>query len=100
NAAIREMWPHEEERSLHERLAAWIGELRRRRSHPEDRPAGWDDPFDGYGTSADDLGLSGLREAARGPLTPMSGAGRPAPPLPPAAPTGAAESGHRVDAER
>ncbi len=100
NAAIREMWPHEEERSLHERLAAWIGELRRRRSHPQHRPAGWDDPFDDYGPSADDLGLSGLRDAARGPLTPMSGAGRPAPPIPSAPPERPVDSGRRVDAER
>ena len=53
-------------------------DLRRRRTERHERPAGWDDPFDGYGPvdADDDLGLSGLREAARGPLTPMSGAGR------------------------
>jgi membrane protein len=97
NASIRELYPHEEQRSLHDRLGAWIGELRQRRTAREERPAGWDDPFDGYGTVGDDdLGLSGLREAARGPLTPMSGAGRSTPVPPPECPV---DAGRRVDAE-
>ncbi len=97
NASIREHYPHEEQRALHERLGAWIAELQHRRSTGEERPAGWDDPFDGYGTDDVDLGLSGLREAARGPLTPMSGAGRSTPAAPP---EHAADAGRRVDAER
>ncbi len=98
NGAVRELWPHEEQRSLRARLAAWVSELRRRRTVREERPVGWDDPFDGYGTAAgDDLGLSGLREAARGPLTPMSGAGRSTPAPPPGHPV---DAGRRVDAER
>ena len=111
NASIRELYPHEEQRSLHERLAAWVGELRRRRSEHEQRPAGWDDPFDDYGPGEadDDLGLSGLREAARGPLTPMSGAGRStSADAAPGVPTGATrvapehpvEAARRVDADR
>ena len=62
--------------------------------------AGWDDPFDGYGSAQDhdDLGLSGLRDAARGPLTPMSGAGRSTPAARPGRPP--VEAGHRVDADR
>ena len=82
NAAVRELWPHEEQRSLHERFGAWVGERRRTRTERRVRPAGWDDPFDGYGagTDDDDLGLAGLRDAARGPLTPISGAGRNAAP--------------------
>ncbi len=98
NASIRELYPHEEQRSLHDRLGAWISELRKRRTARDERPAGWDDPFDGYGTVGDDdLGLSGLREAARGPLTPMSGAGRSTPAPPPEHPV---DAGRRVDAER
>ena len=107
NAAVRELWPHEEQRSLHERFGAWVGERRRTRTERRVRPAGWDDPFDGYGagTDDDDLGLAGLRDAARGPLTPMSGAGRtPAPQTVPGSPPGPgqqeAQAGHRVDAER
>jgi membrane protein len=98
NASVRELYPHEEQRALHERFAAWLGGLRQRRTEGRERPGRWDDPFDGYGSAEDhdDLGLSGLREAARGPLTPMSGAGRSAP-TPPAPPV---ESGHRVDADR
>ncbi|HYN67998.1 MAG TPA: YihY/virulence factor BrkB family protein, partial [Ornithinibacter sp.] len=100
NAAIREMWPHEEERSLHERLGAWVGELRRRRADREGRPPGWDDPFDGYGTNDDDLGLSGLREAARAPITPMSGSGSSGASRP-AAPSGhPVDAGQRVDVDR
>ena len=99
NASVRELYPHEEQRALHERFAAWLAGLRQRRTEGRERPARWDDPFDGYGSADDhdDLGLSGLREAARGPLTPMSGAGRPAAPTPPAPPV---EAGHRVDADR
>ncbi len=29
NASIRELYPHEEQRALHERFGAWLGELRR-----------------------------------------------------------------------
>ena len=107
NAAVRELWPHEEQRSLHERFRAWVGERRRTRTERRARPAGWDDPFDDYGAGADDddLGLAGLRDAARGPLTPISGAGRnAAPPAVPGVPRGPGqhevEEGHRVDAER
>lgn len=75
NAAIREQWPAEENRSLHQRLGAWL----RDRGGQRAQPAGWGDPFDGYGPGGDtdDLGLAGLREAARAPLTPISGVGRP-----------------------
>jgi membrane protein len=111
NAAIRELYPHEEQRSLHERFGAWFGELRRHRAERRERPAGWDDPFDGYGSAddGDDLGLSGLREAARGPLTPMSGAGRSTPPdaVPgtgsgpvPGSATRQADEAERVEADR
>jgi len=107
NAAVRELWPHEEQRSLHERFGAWVAELRRTRTERRVRPAGWDDPFDDYGSGPDDddLGLAGLRDAARGPLTPISGAGRnAAPQAVPGAPGGPdrqeAQAGHRVDAER
>ncbi|HET7819947.1 MAG TPA: YihY/virulence factor BrkB family protein [Ornithinibacter sp.] len=111
NASIRELYPHEEQRSLHERFGTWFGELRSRRTERRARPAGWDDPFDDYGSgdAGDDLGLSGLREAARGPLTPMSGAGRPTPPdaVPPAASgphqgssTRRAGEAERVEADR
>jgi membrane protein len=106
NASIREQWPHEEQRSLHERLAAWVAQRRSRRIQRRQRPAGWDDPFDGYG-SADDgdhLGLDGLRDAARGPLTPMSGAGRSTPPGTSVSTAPAAsqpvETVPRVDADR
>jgi membrane protein len=111
NAAIRELYPHEEQRSLHERFGAWFGELRRHRAERRERPAGWDDPFDGYGSAddGDDLGLSGLREAARGPLTPMSGAGRSTQPdaVPgtgpgpvPRSSTRQADEAERVEADR
>ena len=103
NGAVRELWPHDEQRSLHERLGAWVGSLRERRAERRDRPDGWDDPFDGYGSVAedDDLGLAGLREAARAPMTPISGAGRPTPPDAAAASAArAADASHRVDAER
>ena len=67
-----------------------------------ERPAGWDDPFDGYGPGddGDDLGLSGLREAARGPLTPMSGAGRSTPSTPQSPPANPVDAGSRVDVDR
>jgi membrane protein len=106
NAAIRELYPHEEQRSLRARLAAWVSGLRQRRTERRERPAGWDDPFDDYGSpdDSDDLGLSGLREAARAPLTPMSGAGRSTPvdavPGPgPGTPSRADEAARRVDAD-
>ena len=74
NASIRELWPAEEHRSLRRRL--WMS-LRERRRTRTDRTR-WGDPFDGYGPGATtgDLGLSGLRDAARGPLTPVPGPGR------------------------
>lgn len=106
NASVRELWPAEEHRSLHERFGTWVLELRRRRTERGERPAGWDDPFDGYGSGIqDDLGLAGLREATRGPLTPMSGAGRSTTPgarsgTPQDAAPHASEGGRRVDAER
>ena len=101
NASIRELWPAAEHRALHERLGAWVVGLRERRTERRERPAGWDDPFDGYGSADDDLGLSGLREAARGPLTPMSGAGRSRPSdAPPGASSDPVEPGRRVDADR
>ena len=84
NAAIRETWPAEEHRSLRRRL--WTALLDRRRNRPQ--RAGWGDPFDDYGTPADrdDLGLAGLRDAARAPITPIPESGRQAP--------------ERVDADR
>jgi membrane protein len=107
NAAVRELWPHEEQRSLRQRLVAWVSERRRTRTERGERPAGWDDPFDDYGTGTegDDLGLAGLRDAARGPLTPISGAGRSAAPRAvPGAPRGPDQQdeqvGQRVDVER
>ena len=79
---------------------------RRTRTERRERPAGWDDPFDDYGSGADgdDLGLAGLRDAARGPLTPISGAGRSTPvdavPGPgPGTPSRADEAARRVDAD-
>jgi membrane protein len=76
NAAIRETWPAEEHRSLRRRL--WTAVLDRGGTRP--KRAGWGDPFDGYGTpaDADDLGLAGLRDAARAPLTPIPEQDRPA----------------------
>ena len=107
NASIRELWPAAEHRALHERLGAWVVGVRESRIERRDRPAGWDDPFDGYGSVGDDddLGISRLREAARGPLTPMSGAGRPTPPDAasgpvPGTPSQPPEEARRVDAER
>ena len=74
NAGIRELWPAPEDRTLRERFAAWVGELRHRRS--EERALGWDDPFRGYRPVPDDLGLLSLKEAARGPMTPIQRASR------------------------
>jgi len=114
NASVRELWPHEEQRSLRARLAAWVHAFRQQRTERRERPAGWDDPFDGYGSpdDTDDLGLAGLREAARGPLTPMSGAGRstpvdvvpgpppgPAPRHAPGTPPRETDAARRVDAD-
>ena len=103
NASVRELYPHEEDRSLHERLGAWVRDRHRGRA----RPAGWDDPFDGYGPGGDtgDLGFAGLRDAARAPLTPISGGGGPrADQAPTAGAPSAARAGDRgdarVDAER
>lgn len=107
NASVRELYPHEEDRSLHERLGAWVRDRHRGRA----RPAGWDDPFEGYGSGEgdDDLGFAGLRNAARGPLTPMSGGGRSTPPdaasrVPTGGTRGArehpVEAARRVDADR
>jgi membrane protein len=101
NAAIREQYPHEEHRSLHDRLVAWVAERRRLRTEHREHPGAWDDPFDGYGPAdTDDLGLAGLREAARGPLTPMSGAGRSSSAVaPPEVPAPPVEAGSRADAD-
>lgn len=70
NAAIRELWPAEEERSLHERFGAWV----RDRHHRRATSTRWGDPFDDYDTPDEEttLGLTSLREAAKGPLTPMA----------------------------
>ncbi len=70
NAAIRELWPAEEERSLHERFGAWLRDRHRRRVSG----GRWGDPFDDYGAPEEEttLGLTSLREAARGPMTPMA----------------------------
>ncbi|WP_377642266.1 YihY/virulence factor BrkB family protein [Oryzobacter terrae] len=70
NAAIRELWPAEEERSLHERFGAWV----RDRHHRRVSGRRWGDPFDDYGDPDEEttLGLTSLREAAKGPLTPIA----------------------------
>jgi membrane protein len=75
NAAVRELWPAAEERSLHERLGAWVRD-RRDRLASDSR---WGDPFDGYGSPDEEttLGLTSLREAAKAPLTPMAEERRP-----------------------
>ena len=107
NAAVRELWPHEEQRSLHERFGAWVGERRRTRTGEprRGRPAGTTPSTTTVpGQDDDDLGLAGLRDAARGPLTPISGAGRNAAPQAVRAPLrprpARGQAGHRVDAER
>ena len=69
NAGIRELWPAEEDRSLRQRLVAWV-RLQGSRRGPEGAVAG-DDPFDGYGPVVGDLDLASLREAARQPMTPI-----------------------------
>ncbi|MBM6403953.1 YihY/virulence factor BrkB family protein [Phycicoccus sp. CSK15P-2] len=74
NAAIRELWPHEEGRALHTRLIDRVQQLlgRARRRGPV-----WSDPFEGYASSEtldDDLDLRSLREAANRPLTPLASA--------------------------
>jgi membrane protein len=74
NAGVRQLWPHAERRSLHERFFSWLADLRERRSGARRGPE-WEDPFEGYAfTESDTLGLSGLREAAGQPLTPMASA--------------------------
>jgi membrane protein len=92
NAAVRQLWPHEERRPLHVRLVAWVRGLRGRT--PVVGVPAWDDPFEGYALSEDDtLGLRDLRrEAGSRPLTPMAnasarGSGRAADPDAPGADT-------------
>ena len=78
NAAVREIWPVPDERALHERLIDWTREAWQRgslRTPRSSRSPAWDDPFEGYGPAPDDLSLGSLKEAARGPLTPIPGAG-------------------------
>ncbi len=111
NASIRELWPAEEHRSLRRRLWTSLRERRRTRA-PR---AGFGDPFDGYGPgdTTDDLGLAGLRDAARRPLTPVSDTARPrrdpggahgaahaARTDPQTGPEGGRRGDERVDAER
>jgi len=77
NAAVREMWPHEERRALHTRFAAWVGDVRERRRPVMPEP-GWQDPFEGYAQSEtlrEELDLRSLRDAANRPLTPLANAG-------------------------
>ncbi len=93
NAAVREIWPVPDERALHERLLDWTRESWRRGSLRAPRAQTWQDPFEGYGPAPDDLDLESLREAARGPLTPMSGGGDP----PSRASSAEALSGPRAD---
>ncbi|NHA67687.1 YihY/virulence factor BrkB family protein [Phycicoccus flavus] len=86
NAAIREMWPHDERRALHTRFLHWLRDLRERRSGVVPQPV-WGDPFEGYARSAalhDELDLRSLREAANRPLTPLAsnGSGRDEAPAP------------------
>jgi membrane protein len=84
NAAVRTLWPHEERRGLRRRALDWTRGAgsataeRLRAVRPRRRA----------GATEDDLGLAGVREAARQPLTPVgeplggrrpgSGDGRPA----------------------
>lgn len=102
NAAVRELWPAEEDRSLRERLVAWVREQGAGRAMGRDR--GLDDPFDGYGPAVDDLDLASLREAARGPMTPIEHGGRGASRARVGSSSGAGAStvdaGTRVDVER
>lgn len=73
NAAVREIWPVPDERALHERLLDWTRAAWHRGSLRAPGPPMWDDPFEGYGPGPDELDLEGLKEAARGPLTPIPG---------------------------
>lgn len=67
NAAVRELWPHADHRSLHERVYARV------RGVVAGRRVTASDPFEGYALSEDDtLGLTRLKEAARQPLTPIA----------------------------
>ncbi|MBR7742428.1 YihY/virulence factor BrkB family protein [Phycicoccus sp. BSK3Z-2] len=74
NAAIRELWPHDEGRALHTRFADWVRGVRERR-RPAEVPPALQDPFAGYARSEslrDDLDIRALRDAANRPLTPMA----------------------------
>jgi len=62
-----------DERTLHERLVDWTREAWHRGSLRAPAADQWDDPFEGYGPAPDELDLTSLREAARAPLTPISG---------------------------
>ena len=80
NASIRELYPHEEQRSLHERLAR-VGRGPAAAPHRAARaPGRLGRPVRRLrpGDADDDLGLSGLREAAAGrsPRCPVPGEGR------------------------
>ncbi len=78
NAALRELWPTEEERGLRTRLIDSLRSLTRR-DDDEDAattsehrlPALDIDPF-AEDEDEDDLGLGAVRQAARRPLTPLS----------------------------
>ena len=102
NAAIRELWPVHEERTLRQRMTAWV---RRWASHRrEGGDLAQDDPFDGYGPAVDDLDLASLKVAARGPMTPMDRASRPrsraGSDVASRAGTSAVDAAPRVDVER
>ena len=103
NAAIRELWPVAEDRSLRERLVAWMRRLLASRRVPEREPAR-DDPFDGYGPVVDDLDLASLREAARRPMTPIEEGSRrrarAGSDTTPKTGAGALDAAPRVDVER
>ncbi|HMM95196.1 MAG: YihY/virulence factor BrkB family protein [Micrococcales bacterium] len=89
NAAIRELWPAEERRSLHTRFLAWVRDRRR------PAPPVQQDPFAGYRLADDDsdeLDLRSLRDAAKRPLTPLADAPNRADDAPSTAGVGAAES--------
>ena len=76
NAAIRELWPLEDERGLRERFADHVRGMFGRgvTGDPDDLDLGGRTPFgsDGDDLLDDDLGFSGLRAAAAAPLTPMA----------------------------
>jgi membrane protein len=102
NAAIRELWPAGEDRTLRSRLSGWVrSQASRRGSAASDA---WDDPFDGYGPVVPELDLASLRDAARGPMTPIQRASRSrsgsAPDPGTEARTTAVDAGPRVDVER